>query len=168
MALWWAKNLYTPFDLHLSRTYEKGAVFEANSEDVVVKRPKDEKLNNRGGSRIRRAISGRKRTQHPKGPPKLKEYAFHRQYVLDKSHLLKGASSERERRRILENEMAARGMSKENVEEVEVKDRESLSFLIPKHSKRSVTLELARLFTLEALKELIEIETLETAKDKSL
>lgn len=86
LTLWWAKHLYTPFDRFVDRVYRDGVVREIESS-------------NDNYSRKMKAL-----------PSVLNEptteYAFHRRYVLDISHVLRGITSQQQRTRVTQRELA--------------------------------------------------------------
>ena len=174
LALWWAKHLYTPYDRIMDRTYKGGVVFEDSDEGAVVSnksrtknRPRSYRGNHRRGSKTRSSHWRHDKTKPtmPTGPPKIMEFAFHRQYVLDKSHLLKDITSKKEEKRVLANELLKRGLPNDGkVEEVEVPER-GVSYLVPAEptggGRFSLTLGLARWIALRVMDNLIEIEAIE-------
>jgi len=167
LVLWWAKHLYTPYDRIIDETYEQGVILlDENGEGVGSNKKMNKRHRNRNNSAKRISRSGQTRSSPPAGDSSSKEYAFHRQYVLDKSHLLKGISNKREQTRLLAQELSKCGMRDGNVDEMQVNQR-GVQYLVASRERRtSLTLKWTRAFVLATLEHLIELEGTE-AEGKS-
>lgn len=89
LALWWAKNLYTPYDLYLDRVYKDGGVHLAveDSSNANMRNAKTKMSSNR---------------------PLDIEFSYHRKYVLDVTYLLHGVHRQRDKIQILQREISQR------------------------------------------------------------
>jgi hypothetical protein len=89
LTLWWAKNLYTPYDLYLDRVYQDGAVHSPMEDDKYTKLKT-------------------KNTKASSNTPLDVDFCYHRRYVIDVTHLLQGVQRQRDKRRILQREISQR------------------------------------------------------------
>jgi len=192
LRLWWAKHLYTPYDRLLDETYARGVVLldDSSADNTGRQRASTSRRNRKTAANWRKREKKSRISSSSSGSTSVphryrKKYAFHRQYVLDKTHALKGIPSNKKRaqRRAVRLAMAERGMkvpanrqgggrgSTADTDLLEEKQclGAGVSYLFPKPppGKRvSLTLELARRLSLEVLNGLIELEALENTKEE--
>ena len=89
LTLWWAKNLYTPYDLYLDHVYKDGVVQTMAEDDSCTKTTK---IYSKTSSKIPNAV----------------DFCYHRRYVLDVPHFLKGVKRQGDKTRILHREISQR------------------------------------------------------------
>jgi hypothetical protein len=89
LALWWAKNLYSPYDLHLDRVYKDGRINSTMQNDSIAK------------------IRTTKTKTLSNSSPGV-DFCYHRRYVLDVRHLLQGIQRQRDKKRIVQREILKR------------------------------------------------------------
>lgn len=86
LELWWSKNLYTPFDMYMDKTYEDALQIDDGVE----------------GTRNERKGASKKTTPAIFGPP---TYSFHRRYVQDVSDLIHGVDGFENQMRVLRQKL---------------------------------------------------------------
>jgi hypothetical protein len=89
LTLWWAKNLYTPYDLYLDRIYKDGRVQTATET----------------GSNVKKRA---RKTRVSSNSPSDVDFCYHRRYVLDVTHLVQGIQRQRDKKRIVQREISER------------------------------------------------------------
>ena len=145
LQLWWSKNLYTPWDLYMDKTYKEGEVVD---EDESTK-------SRRGRKQTRPAIVSAPR------------YAFHKQYVQDVSDVIKGVKSFQEQKKLLREKLESsnkRGSKKKPLDQLRLTrfPEYGVAYLTPAEPKAdangkrpSFTLGFARALCLIRLENLV-------------
>ncbi|CAB9501989.1 expressed unknown protein [Seminavis robusta] len=135
LTLWWAKQLYTPLDQYLDKTYQRAVVLETHSSSSSShshKRSSPRRTRPSGstlGGRRRRSTVGK-----PKPAPTTisptKVFAFHRHYVTDVNTLTEGIKNKKERRQKLRKELTKMS-HKAGPMEVRILAENKVTYVVP-------------------------------------
>ena len=171
LTLWWANNLYTPFDNYMDRVYAKGVKLEPTFPLATTQTRKPSRP-----LRPKRSSYSRKKYNSPKrktpAPVEMtKLFAFHRQYVVDVETIMDGTTDKEQRKKKLHKELKKARMKADSPLEIRMFTERRFFYVIPaventgsKKNKSeqqkppSPALMLARAMVLNALDDMIGIQ----------
>lgn len=90
LTLWWYKRLYTPFDWYVDKVYNAGTI---NAKEEEKKYHRDH-LFRKKGAFVEEKV------------PAQNQYVFHRRYVLEVSHILRGVTDKDIREKLMRRGVA--------------------------------------------------------------
>jgi len=163
LKLWWSRHLYTPFDLYVDQVYKDGVVRSISDSGKT-------------GRKSKVSSSAVDESSRP-------AFCFHRRYVLDLTHLLKGVEDPTQKKKMVQRsvgELFPRVQQNRFSIEIrnalpysssrnnKVADEEGLSYAVPavdlrriRTAGRAITFVTIRELCLSAVESIIDLERLD-------